>query len=76
MNTNSGNRDFSKTDGIPNDRWSLAEIIYRARKVSAWGKSVDASPPTRTGYMHGKQVADFDLALDCAKAVLAAGYRL
>ncbi len=68
-------RDFSKIDGIPNDRWELAEVIYNARKVSAWGKAIYSEPPQRVGYSHGKQVADFDLALDCAKAVLAAGWR-
>lgn len=76
MSDKNSGRDYSKIDGIPNDRWALAEVIYSARKRSAWGKAANASPPPREGYSHGKEVADFDLALDCAKAVLAAGYRV
>lgn len=69
-------RDFSKIDGIPNERWELAEIIYRARITAAWGKQgcKSATPPERLAYTYGKQVADFDLALECAKEILKLGY--
>jgi hypothetical protein len=68
-------RDFSKIDGIPNDRWALAEIIYTSRKKEAWGKSIGSTPPSRVGYSYGKEVAEFDLALASAKAVIAAGWK-
>lgn len=64
-------RDYSKTDGIPNERWALAEVIYSARIRAAWGKGKDATPPPREGYLHREGHADFDLALACAKAILA-----
>ena len=67
--------DHSKIDGIPNERWYLAEIIYTAIKRELWGDALDSTPPKREGYTHGKQVADFDLALVSARAVLAAGYQ-
>lgn len=70
------NRDYSKIDGIPNERWALAEIIYSGRKIAGWGKNTDSAPPSRNGYSHGREVAEFDLALACAKDVLAAGYKL
>lgn len=68
-------RDFSKTDGIPNERWALAEVIYAARIREAWGKGKDTTPPEREGYFYRGGHADFDLALACAKAILAA-YRV
>lgn len=58
-------------DGIPDDRWSLAEVIYVARVEEAWGnRTGSVRPPARKGYTHNP-VADFDLALACAKALLA-----
>lgn len=67
-------RDYSKIDGIPNERWDLACVIYSARIREAWGRHKDSTPPPREGYSHNRQVCDFDLALASAKAVLAAGY--
>ncbi len=64
-------RDYSKTDGIPNERWELAEVIYSTRIQDAWGAGKDSTPPAREGYLHRGGRADFDLALTCAKAVLA-----
>lgn len=74
--TNIRQRDYSKTDGIPNERWDLAELLYVTRKQTAWGKNISIILPERVGYLHGKEAADFDLALACAKAVLAVGYKL
>lgn len=64
-------RDYSKTDGIPNERWALAEVIYSSRIQEAWGMGRDATPPDREGYRHRGGHAEFDLALACAKAILA-----
>jgi hypothetical protein len=58
------------SDGIPDDRWELAEVIYLESKRSAWGNSRSFSVPERRGYTHNP-VAAFDIALDCAKALLA-----
>ena len=64
-------RDYSKVDGIPSDRWELAEVIYSTRVHEAWGSHKDSTPPVREGYSHRGGHANFDLALACAKAVLA-----
>ena len=57
------------SDGISDDRWALAEVIYTARIEDAWGGHKESRPPERKGYTH-QPVADFDLALACAKEVL------
>ena len=67
-------RDFSKSDGIPNERWAMAEIIYTARIKAAWGDYKNATPPPRLGYTYSKEVADFDLALAVAKELIKTGY--
>ena len=68
-------RDFSKSDGVPNECWELAEIIFTAREKSCRISQDRITPiPAREGYFHGRETANFDMALDCAKAVLKAGW--
>lgn len=74
--TNDKARDYSKIDGISNNVWDLAEILYSARIKAAWGNSKESNPPKREGYSHGKQVADFDLAIASAKEAINKGYKL
>lgn len=58
------------SDGIPDDRWALAEVIFVAiaEEARPWSKPV--VPPVRKGYTH-YPVAAMDLALAAANAVLS-----
>lgn len=61
---------------LPIDLYELASTIYRAAKREAWGKDAETRfpVPALENYRHNP-VADFDLALASAKAVLAS-YKL
>lgn len=59
----------SDSSDVPQPLYELAVVIFQARIRSAWGKSKPCEPPPRQRYGHNPH-ADFDLAPDCAKAVL------
>lgn len=57
--------------------WELARVIYEGRVKEAWGTHAGPRlalfPKTdkeRRGYYHGREVAEVDLALASARAVL------
>jgi hypothetical protein len=65
----------SMTGKVSPDLWALASIIYVARKREASGWRLgEPVLPNYDSYTH-KATADMDLAIVCAKAVLAAGYK-
>jgi hypothetical protein len=54
---------------VPEPIYNLAAIIFEARHKSSWGKWKVCQTPARQRYGHNP-TAEFDMAIDCAKAVL------
>jgi hypothetical protein len=67
-------------DGLTDDQWTLGQLLHEARQASAWGGKSETWPsfvhrwPARKNYTHNR-IAEIDLALDQALAVLNAGWR-
>lgn len=58
-----------KCDDVPLNIYNIAKTIFEARKISAYGKNHSFKTPGRENYLHNPE-ADFDMAIDCAKAVI------
>jgi len=70
-NDNQKNLTPDESD-LPVNVYTIAKIIYEARKKTAWGKKWEIDTPCRERYGHNPH-ADFDLCIAAAKALIKNG---